>query len=1850
MIVAAGVISLATLYVVPTLGAFILPSPPSTLPSLSVPVAWFPPLATPKLHAAPVLPHVKPAPHTRLAHTTPRHATRKHVPVARQSYSFAPPSSSAASPTASTYVSSPVVDALAAAITSATVTTDQTGTPTQIGPNTSPGATDAGVGVDPTTLAPGSTTQPDAVVDPNSYTPPAPPDDRTPATASPSAASPAPTTDSTGDASATPPVTYEAAQMISNATAPVVSTATVVPHNDTLVGSPAAGSSSDAAATSASTPASPPQDVVTPSVVTPPTIDAGSSTSGSGNNTTSPGTDITAASSPSGPSISSPGPSGPSDGSATPGSDSVITAAAAPGGAGGASSVGPSTAAAGDGTVISGDGSTSVPTGADGAPLDPSAVPGSGRGPPSTWNVDATGSVVTVAVSNGNLVVTVNGVASTRSVADVSALAIAGARSLTVDLSGGSLAGIPITYGGSLNAALTVVGSAGTSWTFDGGAGTVSADGLALSYSNVSSLSGGAGVDTLHGPAADTVWHVTGAGSGAVGGATFSGFENLVGAAGNRDQFVFGAHGALAGGIDGGPGGFDTLVVDGGSYRNVGYRTIDRSSGSVVLDGSVIHYTGLEPVVVTGTGANQEYSGTSSDDAIVIADDVDPNSFTITSNTSESITIQNADQLSSLTLDGLGGNDSVTFNSIDSAFAGTIFIHGGSGSNSLIAGNSTGGAWNLTGIDSGTYTPTGGPTIGYDGVGNLNGGSGPAAFTFGLDGGVSGSLTSGGNVSLSFAGLLTVSGSGGFAAYSGASDTLAGDTATTTGLSVIAAHLTGANVFLGTGNGTASAQGAQQSIADIAVALVADTANNRAWAAAKGSDTNVTVDFNSVASDGSAVDFTTLDTDPVTAGQQGLTVGSTSFTDATAQLSATFTTPSFDVAGIASGHAASVTVAGAIVNADTNGDSTVDAHHALRVDLSATGADVTVGVSGFGVEVTGTVALELLIATESGDSRVWIAASGSSLGTTVALGPVSATLSNVSLLVNSASGADAAHNAATAIQDWTTATVGGTLTFASPGAFAHVSGHVDTLDVAGVAEGAATSFDITQSTVSNSGLSLTDAKLVHFAVTGLTGAIGGSGYGVTVSGDLTVDALSDTLSSKRWLAAYGHNLSLDVELAPLQISATAATLKLNRATNATVISDWSPFDTSLPTFPSSGDYLDVSGSVTTITIGGFASVSVPTVSLTRASGVSTPVGAATLSTLTLNGIQLNAGSTGTALTINGGNLAAYALTDGTHSWFAVDGSGFAVHAVLGPLTLDASSGVAFQLNTHSAGAAALADWSSFTPLAAFPAADYFHLSATGSTTVSIAGFASVTVGGFSLTRMSGVSGPGTTGTGTVFALHLTGATVDAGSGALTLTLTAGTLDVYGFSVDATHSWFAAEGSGFSVHAVAGPLQLDAAGGHFSYNTDPGSQPITDWSFATGPASIAAASFDVTVSGGITIAVAPFVSATAATFDLSRQTGVTGSGTSGTGTLVTVGLTGLSLDASAAGASLTIGGGASDMWVFMVGSSTWSAITGSGFSVSLSAGPLTAAASGASFAYNTQSDQLVPPITDWSFAPRGPPSLQGNYFHLAATAGLSLTLTGFASVTLGSLDLTRGPAQATTELGGAPLSGTLFTLQLGGIGFSMVSGTIGLSGGNLGLAVFRSGTNSWVAAHGDSFGLTLHAGALSASGTVNFDYNSGPAGNQINDWSFASVSGLGSSVADDLLEVSGSNVHVTLGSLLDATVVGFDAVSKTLGSSVATEGAAIAAGASLFTLTLTDLGLSVAGGAISLTHGNLGVAVVTSGASTWIGAHGDSFGLTLTAGALHADGSNLGFNYNTGPVGQEIHDWTFASVHRADDDG
>ncbi len=110
-------------------------------------------------------------------------------------------------------------------------------------------------------------------------------------------------------------------------------------------------------------------------------------------------------------------------------------------------------------------------------------------------------------------------------------------------------------------------------------------------------ISAGGATDTLHGPGADSTWAVTGAGAGSVGGLAFSGFENLAGAADNKDNFVLAPGGSVSGVIDGGAGGFDTLQVMGGALVS---NPTDAHSGAVIVDATTITYAGLEPVALLG--------------------------------------------------------------------------------------------------------------------------------------------------------------------------------------------------------------------------------------------------------------------------------------------------------------------------------------------------------------------------------------------------------------------------------------------------------------------------------------------------------------------------------------------------------------------------------------------------------------------------------------------------------------------------------------------------------------------------------------------------------------------------------------------------------------------------------------------------------------------------------------------------------------------------------------------------------------------------------------------------------------------------------------------------------------------------------------------------------------------------------------------------------------------------------------------------------------------------------------------------------------------------------------------------
>ncbi|MFN2609691.1 MAG: hypothetical protein ABR507_02275, partial [Actinomycetota bacterium] len=110
------------------------------------------------------------------------------------------------------------------------------------------------------------------------------------------------------------------------------------------------------------------------------------------------------------------------------------------------------------------------------------------------------------------------------------------------------------------------------------------------------SFDGGNGVDTLSGPTIDSTWNVTGPGSGSVLGLTFTHIENLVGASGNRDNFVVAPGATISGVIDGGPGGFDTLAVAG---TKVIASPISADSGWLVIDSHPLFYSGLEPVDIS---------------------------------------------------------------------------------------------------------------------------------------------------------------------------------------------------------------------------------------------------------------------------------------------------------------------------------------------------------------------------------------------------------------------------------------------------------------------------------------------------------------------------------------------------------------------------------------------------------------------------------------------------------------------------------------------------------------------------------------------------------------------------------------------------------------------------------------------------------------------------------------------------------------------------------------------------------------------------------------------------------------------------------------------------------------------------------------------------------------------------------------------------------------------------------------------------------------------------------------------------------------------------------------------------
>lgn len=236
---------------------------------------------------------------------------------------------------------------------------------------------------------------------------------------------------------------------------------------------------------------------------------------------------------------------------------------------------------------------------------------------------------------------------------------------------------------------------------------------------------GGEGDNTLFGPNIDTKWNITGENSGNVADVKFQNVENLKAAANNYATFDFSANGSLSGIADGGDGNLGTLIYD-GQYsitQSTAFSphagTIDFYNHQSVLE-KTIQYAGLAPIFDNSVTANRVFTATSADDQILVTKSATGQTSIFSNNgTFESFTFLNPSN--SLTIKGLGGNDTITLNSLDPNFTKSLIIDGNDGNDSVIfANNLTLNGSNLT-VDAENISVNNGITIDTTGLSGLDG-------------------------------------------------------------------------------------------------------------------------------------------------------------------------------------------------------------------------------------------------------------------------------------------------------------------------------------------------------------------------------------------------------------------------------------------------------------------------------------------------------------------------------------------------------------------------------------------------------------------------------------------------------------------------------------------------------------------------------------------------------------------------------------------------------------------------------------------------------------------------------------------------------------------------------------------------------------------------------------------------------------------------------------------------------------------------------------------------------------------------------------------------------------------------
>ncbi len=717
-LVTVAALSTALLYVNPMIVGFRAPAPHRALATLDVPAIAFPILAVPKVEkpapARKAQPFPAPAPAraaapVRTAPAQPAAAPREQVPVVKSTYVLVPPKQDAKAepaPAADPFADVPVV-------------VDSSGPIPGLREPSAPAA-EVPVAEQPLVDQPAADPAPAGELAPMSLTSAAPADEAVPAPAVSAPEAPAADVPVPEAPAAEAPAPAPSAPA---APAPAPAPEVVAPATPAPISSAPAEPAADPAAAPAAVPpapvAPPAPDDTSPVDAAAPTAPLAEGSEGSTADASAP-VAPGAASAPTPPTATAPGTTTPTGAEPAPGSgDGTVTAGTTSGSATGTT---PPTTSGGTGaTTASGsDPATTAPGSPDLPSLDPAATPGSGPSPPpALWieTVAGPGSQsITVSVTGTQVTLTVNGVSSSRAL--------------------GSVSGI------------SVLGSAGDD-TF-----SVSLAGAIALF-----VDGGAGIDTLLGPAGNQTWNVTGQGSGSVGGLSFADFENLRGAAGNDDTFVFDAAGGLSGTVEGGDGGYDSVVLT-GSSSTASASITGPQSGTITRDGNTIVYGGMEPITFSSTSGTFTLDASAAAGAIDIEDNGSSSDGQIQIRVSVGEThVLSFTSLTQLTINAGSGNNTISLHALETGFSAAITVNGQGGNDTFVAPD-VAGVFHLTGIDAGTYTPSVGPKVTFTGIENLTGAA-TAADTFDFDSGagLSGTATDGaGTLTVHLAGFVSVTG------------------------------------------------------------------------------------------------------------------------------------------------------------------------------------------------------------------------------------------------------------------------------------------------------------------------------------------------------------------------------------------------------------------------------------------------------------------------------------------------------------------------------------------------------------------------------------------------------------------------------------------------------------------------------------------------------------------------------------------------------------------------------------------------------------------------------------------------------------------------------------------------------------------------------------------------------------------------------------------------------------------------------------------------------------------------------------------------------------------------------------